>query len=307
MGAIENRKNSMEMENRPSFKLTALQPSQFYISEKKLREINEWFRPEDLSNFAPIPVKLLDGLPVMTDGHTRAAAALLAGLDEVPLVWDEDELDWNMYRRCVEECRRRGVCSPAELPGRVISEAEYGEKWDRWCDEMHAELINGRVAIRKAALTPEIMTALIRLSEDWEEEGSCYGYRKNSPADIEGNRVFLAEDGAEVVGYLFGHKAASERASSITPDGTPFFEVEELYVKPEYRHFGVGRRLFAFAEQAVSEDVEFIMLSTATKNWKAILHFYLEELDMEFWSARLYKKLHPIKQKADNSKGGEHE
>ena len=291
MGSIEIRKTSTEVENRPSFKLTELQPSQFYISEKKLREINEWFRPEDRSNFEPIPVKLLDGLPVMTDGHTRAVAALLAGLDAVPLVWDADELDWDMYRRCVEECRCRGVSSPADLLGRVISETEYGEKWDRWCDEMHMEVMNGRTAIREAALTPETVTALIRLSEDWEAEGSCYGYRKNTPADIEGNRIFLAEDGAEIVGYLFGHKAASEQASSIMPEGTPFFEVEELYVKPEYRRFGLGRRLFVFAEQAVSKDAEFIMLSTATKNWKAILHFYLEELDMKFWSARLFKKL----------------
>ena len=39
-----------------------------------------WLDPEDLDGFAPIPVKLLDGLPVMTDGHTRAVAALMAGL-----------------------------------------------------------------------------------------------------------------------------------------------------------------------------------------------------------------------------------
>jgi hypothetical protein len=33
------------------------------------------------------------------------------------------------------------------------------------------------------------------------------------------------------------------------------------------------------------------MLSTATKNWKAIFHFYLDELGMKFWSARLFKKV----------------
>ena len=57
------------------------------------------------------------------------------------------------------------------------------------------------------------------------------------------------------------------------------------------RDRGLGRRLFEGAEAAVSAEAEFILLSTATKNWRAILHFYLEELGMEFWSARLYKKL----------------
>ncbi len=121
-------------------KLADLQPSQFYVSEKKLREAESWFSPADLSAFDPIPVKILDGVPVMTDGHTRAAAALRAGLKAVPLVPDPDELDWEMYRRCVAECRRRGVRSPADLLSRIVPEEEYREKWDRWCDKMQADV-----------------------------------------------------------------------------------------------------------------------------------------------------------------------
>ena len=128
-------------------KLKYLQPSQFYISERKLRDVNEWFRPEDLSNFEPIPVKILDGIPVMTDGHTRAVAAVLAGLDEVPLVWDEDELSWEMYRRCVRECKARGIYSPADLLSQIISESEYREKWDTWCEAMQAEVNRSRTVI----------------------------------------------------------------------------------------------------------------------------------------------------------------
>ena len=74
-------------------------------------------------------------------------------------------------------------------------------------------------------------------------------------------------------------------------DGTPFFEVEELYVMPSYRSKGIGARLFQFTEESVSAEVDYMMLSTATKNWKAIFHFYLDELDMTFWSARLFKRI----------------
>lgn len=61
---------------------------------ERLNGINElWFNPTDLSNFEPIPVKMPDDKPVMTDGHTRAVVALKAGIDVVPLVWDNNELD----------------------------------------------------------------------------------------------------------------------------------------------------------------------------------------------------------------------
>ena len=130
--------------NKIEMKLEELQPSQFYISEKKLKDIESWFDPSDLSNFEPIPVKILDGKPVMTDGHTRAVAALKAGLDYVPLIYDEEDLDWDMYRACVKACIERDVLSPADLLTRIISEDDYKEKWDKWCDIMQAEVIQSR-------------------------------------------------------------------------------------------------------------------------------------------------------------------
>jgi hypothetical protein len=89
-------------------------------------------------------VKLLDGKPVMTDGHTRAVAALRAGLTAVPLVWDEDDLDWDMYRACVQACLKRNILSPADLLAWIIPEEDYREKWDTWCDAMQAEIENSR-------------------------------------------------------------------------------------------------------------------------------------------------------------------
>ena len=148
------------------------------------------------------------------------------------------------------------------------------------------------VIVYEAKLNDELLEKLIAMSEVWEAENSTYGYRKNDRSDIEGNRIFLAERDGEILGYLFGHEEKSERASSIMADGTPYFEIEELYVVPSYRSKGVGRMLFHDVEQAVkAAGIDFIMLSTATKNYKSILHFYIDELGMDFWSARLFKKL----------------
>lgn len=146
--------------------------------------------------------------------------------------------------------------------------------------------------VYEAKLNDELLEKLIAMSEVWEAENSTYGYRKNDRSDIEENRIFLAEQDGEILGYLFGHEEKSEKTSSIMVDGTPYFEIEELYVVPSHRSKGVGRMLFHDVEQAVkAAGIGFIMLSTATKNYKSILHFYIDELGMDFWSARLFKKL----------------
>jgi len=145
---------------------------------------------------------------------------------------------------------------------------------------------------KEVELTDKILSELIACSEAWEQENSCHGYRKNTEEDIKGNRIFLALEDEQMVGYLFGYMDKGERKNSIYEKDEPFFEVEELYVKPELRSRGIGKQLFGYMEEKLKEEkVELILLSTATKNYKAILHFYLDELGMEFWNARLFKRI----------------
>ena len=145
--------------------------------------------------------------------------------------------------------------------------------------------------IHEVELNDAVLETLIALSKDWEAERSCHGYRANARADIEGNRIFLAEEDGSVIAYLFGKLCTSEKQSSVMPDGTPYFEIEELYVVPAQRSRGVGAALFAHVENALKPEAEFILLGTATKNARAILHFYLDVADMQFWSARLFKRI----------------
>jgi GNAT superfamily N-acetyltransferase len=146
--------------------------------------------------------------------------------------------------------------------------------------------------VYEARLDDSLERELIRLSADWEAENSCWGYRANAHEDLTGRRVFLAEEDGFLCAYLFGLRETSKKKTSFMPAGTPYFEIEEIYVVPERRSQGIGRRLFALAEQAAREEgITHLLLSTATKDWKAILHFYIDELGMDFWSARLFKKL----------------
>lgn len=140
-------------------------------------------------------------------------------------------------------------------------------------------------------LTLEVLETLLKMSADWAAENSCRGYYPNGESDIRGNRIFLAMDDGTPVGYLLGQVTRAERASSVMKENTPFFEVEELYIVPSRRSQGLGGELFRFVEHSVKAEAEYILLSTATKNWRAILHFYIEELGMEFWNARLFKKI----------------
>ena len=125
--------------------LRDIQPSQFYISEEKIRAILLWFNKDDLSTFAPIPVKKLNGRIIFTDGHTRAWVAHTAGLETGPFVWDEDDLDWEAYQMCVDACIKRNVRTVADFEGRILSGNEYRQKWAGWCDRLHETLEQRRV------------------------------------------------------------------------------------------------------------------------------------------------------------------
>ena len=98
--------------------------------------MNEWFNPKDPQTFDPIPVKRLNDCIVMTDGHTRAVAAHLAGWEQVPVCWDEDELDMRAYAIDVRWCNEDRIYTPIDLVERMVAHKDYEHLWRKRCMEM---------------------------------------------------------------------------------------------------------------------------------------------------------------------------
>ena len=132
---------------------------------------------------------------------------------------------------------------------------------------------------------------LLKLSLMWEKEDSCYGYRANTEDDFQDCYILAAYDN-ELIAYIFGKEEIQDKQTSVIDKNMHYFEIEELYVHPSYRSRGVGKQLMESLEKELKKKgLRMMVLSTATKNWKAIMHFYIDEIDMNFWSARLYKRL----------------
>lgn len=144
------------------------------------------------------------------------------------------------------------------------------------------------IEYKKATLEDDIVNQLIDLSGKWVEEDCSFGMVQNSKEDLH-EPLYVALDNTKVVGYIFGHYYVTEKKTSYIEIGARCFEVDELYVLPEYRNKGIGRHLFSLIENEVKKEVEYITLGTSTKDYQKTLKFYVEHNEMTYHSAFLIK------------------
>lgn len=150
------------------------------------------------------------------------------------------------------------------------------------------------IEIKKAVFDSETVEELIGLSRLWADEGCTFGLIPNTADDLK-QPCYTALDGGRIVGYVFGHYYVTERKTSCIEIGSRCFDVDELYVLPEYRSAGVGSKLLRRIEREAEENADYITLSTSTKDYKKILKFYAEDNSMTFHDAFLFKKTESVK------------
>jgi len=152
------------------------------------------------------------------------------------------------------------------------------------------EVRNIMVEIKKVTSLDDVAEALIKLSIEWYNEDITNGLVSNSRDDLK-EPCYIAIVDNQIVGYIFGHFYNREKKSAVVPVDAKCFDVDELYVKKEYRSLGIGQKLYDALVNEVKSEAEYITLVTSTKDYKKILNFYADELGMTFHYAELVKKL----------------
>lgn len=110
-----------------------LHPTQLYLSEKKLQDIQMLYQSVEKQSINPISVLAFGGRLLITDGHHRAYQALLAGQNTISSEWDKDGGD-ELYHLYAQACEERKIYSILDLKNHILPEDEYEAKWYNWCD-----------------------------------------------------------------------------------------------------------------------------------------------------------------------------
>ena len=120
-------------EKEVEVKITDLHPTQLYLSEKKLHDIQMLDQSAEIINVDPISVLAFGDSLLIKDGHHRAYKALLAGRDMISDEFDRDGGD-ELYALYAQACEERKITSVLDLKHRILPQDEYEAKWYNWCD-----------------------------------------------------------------------------------------------------------------------------------------------------------------------------
>ena len=110
-----------------------LHPTQLYLSEKKLQDIQMLYQSAETIQVDPISILAFGDYLLITDGHHRAYQALLAGRDTISAEFDRDGGD-ALYALYAQACEERKIDSVLDLKNHIVSQDEYEAKWYNWCD-----------------------------------------------------------------------------------------------------------------------------------------------------------------------------
>ena len=145
------------------------------------------------------------------------------------------------------------------------------------------------ILIRKCTLRD--IDVIHQLEKQWAEEDITYGQEPNPVEklmDKLGEYFLVADVDNGVVGFICGSMHVSE-GLAVIPEGQGYLEIDDIYVRPEYRSQGVGGLLLeSLLEIAKQQSIKRFSVYTATKNIDKIYNFYRSH-GFQSWFIRLFQ------------------
>jgi GNAT superfamily N-acetyltransferase len=131
------------------------------------------------------------------------------------------------------------------------------------------------VTIRKAGAAD--IAVILSMQNDLASEGAIWGYAADSPREWNHRNLgwlFLAVDGCEPVGFIYCAERPYQ-GECVFSEGSRILEIIEIYVRPQCRGAGVGRRMVdAVQSEAAASGFTHMRLYSAAKRFDDILAFY---------------------------------
>jgi GNAT superfamily N-acetyltransferase len=143
--------------------------------------------------------------------------------------------------------------------------------------------------VRKANETD--LSDVAYLSEIWVSECITYGLGANTEELLRnniGDYFWVAEINSEIVGYITGSVHISD-GLAVIEQGEHYLEVDEVYVRPEYRSGNIGHVMVdKLLEAAEGNGITRFVVYSATKQWQKIIGFY-EKHWFKMWFVQMYR------------------
>lgn len=137
------------------------------------------------------------------------------------------------------------------------------------------------------------LDSIYALYEEWREEDITPGiYAANAEALKPSlGPFFLAAEGEDrILDFLLAtRREAVPGQMPDLPQGEPYLEIEELYVRQGCRDQGVGTRLMeAFLDAAREHGLVHAYLYSSSRDWRRFIGFY-ERFGFRFGAMQMYR------------------
>jgi len=147
------------------------------------------------------------------------------------------------------------------------------------------------LTIRKEEFSSELVEKLIPLSVIWKKERITNGLTENTVLDFLEKDIYVVYDDRLIIGYALATTYDENEAAPTIKENSVVYDIEEFYILPTFRNQLIGSKLYQYIEDSVKEKVDVIQLISAAKDYKRVLNFYVEMLGMNFFAAKLFKKV----------------